>query len=207
MIVYSNRGWVYIKKEKTLLKKRNKAIDISSEKGFNIKLRKISLKYIKSLKDCKLSIYDLTITNLSHEYDVVSWAMHTHNKEIEVYQNKFEIAFCDIAFLIKYPIWFKVKDIIIKKDKNKIEIEYQIKNSFLVYLIVDEWVDFYVYLGEIRVRFSEKDIDWLLYKTMYMEELLDTIINNKKCVIELLKEEIYYEMSIKYKGKDVTSGF
>jgi hypothetical protein len=39
---------------------------------------------------------------------------------------------------MKYPILFKVKDIIIKKDKNKIEIEYEIKDSFLVYLIIDQ---------------------------------------------------------------------
>jgi hypothetical protein len=72
MILYSNKGWVYIKKEKTLLKKRNKAIDISSEKDLSIKLRNISLGYIKSLKDYKLNVYNLSITSLSHEYDIVS---------------------------------------------------------------------------------------------------------------------------------------
>jgi hypothetical protein len=40
-----------------------------------------------------------------------------------------------------------------------------------------------------------------------MEELLNIIINNKKCVIELLDEEIYYELSVVYKDKDITSSF
>ena len=40
-----------------------------------------------------------------------------------------------------------------------------------------------------------------------MEELLNIIINSKKCIFELIDEEIYYEMSIKYKGKDITSTF
>jgi hypothetical protein len=72
MIVYSNKGCIYIKKEKVLLKKRNKAIDISSEKKINIKLKDVSLNYIKSLKDCRFSIYELNITNLSHDYDKIS---------------------------------------------------------------------------------------------------------------------------------------
>jgi hypothetical protein len=40
-----------------------------------------------------------------------------------------------------------------------------------------------------------------------VEELLNMIINNKKCIIELINEEICYEMLIKYKGKDITSKF
>jgi len=207
MIVYSNKGCIYIKKEKVLLKKRNKAIDISSEKKINIKLKDVSLNYIKSLKDCRFSIYELNITNLSHDYDKISWAMTTHNKEIKIYQDKFNIAYCDISFFIKYPILFKVSNIIVKKDKNKIEYNYEIKESFLIYMIIDQWVGFYIYKNKIKITFSEENIDWLMYKTLHMEELLNIIINSKKCIFELIDEEIYYEMSIKYKGKDITSTF
>ena len=207
MILYSNRGWIYIKKEKIFLKRKNKAIDISSEKNLNIKLKDVGLNNVKSLNDSEFNIYHLNITSLSHEYDKISWAMTTHNEKVKIYQNKFKIAYCDVSFFIKYPIIFKVKDIVVKKDKNKIEYNYDVKESFLVYIMIDSWVEFYVYKNKIKITFSEKNIDWMLYKTSRMEELLNIIINNKKCVIELLDEEIYYELSVVYKDKDITSSF
>jgi hypothetical protein len=63
--------------------------------------------------------------------------MTTHNEKLKIYQNKFKIAYCDVSFFIKYPIIFKVKDIVVKKDKNKIEYNYDVKESFLVYIMID----------------------------------------------------------------------
>jgi hypothetical protein len=64
--------------------------------------------------------------------------MRTHNENIKIYKDEFEISFCDISYLIKYPILFKIKNIIVKKDVNNIKINYNIKDAFLVYLMINE---------------------------------------------------------------------
>jgi hypothetical protein len=116
---------------------------VSDDDNIKIKIKDIYLNLIKLKRSSFIEIHELSITDLSHSYDIVSWAMGTHNENIKVYKDEFEISFCEISYLIKYPIWFKIKNIIIKKDINKIKINYDIKDAFLVYLIVNEWIDFY----------------------------------------------------------------
>jgi hypothetical protein len=203
--MYTNRGWIYLKKNKTLLKKKNKFIYVSDDDNIKIKIKDIYLNLIKLKRSSFIEIHELSITDLSHSYDIVSWAMGTHNENIKVYKDEFEISFCEISYLIKYPIWFKIKNIIIEKDINKIKINYDIKDAFLVYLIVNEWIDFYSNKKKIKILFLDKNIDWIIERTLNIENLINIIINNSFCEFELNDEEICYEMLIKYKGKDISS--
>ena len=203
--MYTNRGWIYLKKNKTLLKKKNKFIYVSDDDNIKIKIKDIYLNLIKLKRSSFIEIHELSITDLSHSYDIISWAMGTHNENIKVYKDEFEISFCEISYLIKYPIWFKIKNIIIEKDINKIKINYDIKDAFLVYLIVNEWIDFYSNKKKIKILFLDKNIDWIIERTLNIENLINIIINNSFCEFELNDEEICYEMLIKYKGKDISS--
>lgn len=204
MILYSNKGWIYLKKEKTFLKKKNKSIDVSKSDNIKIKLKNISSDLIKLKRDSSISLYELSITDLSHWYNIVSWAMTTHSEKIQIYKDEFEISFCDISYLIKYPISFKIKNITIKKDVNNIKINYDIKDSFLVYLIINEWVDLYSNKNKIRVSFLDRNVDWIIERTLNIENLINIIITNSCCEFELNDDQIYYEMLIKYKNKDIS---
>lgn len=205
MIVYTDRGWIYLKKNKTLLKKKNKFIDLSDTDNIKIKIKDIYLNLIKLRRSYSVEMHELSITNLSHSYNIVSWAMKTHNENIKIYKDEFEISFCDISYLIKYPIWFKIKNIIVKKDVNNIKISYNIKDAFLVYLMLNEWVDFYSNKKKIKILFLDRDVDWIVERTLNIENLINIIIINSSCELKLNDDEIYYEMLIKYKGKDISS--
>jgi hypothetical protein len=81
--------------------------------------------------------------------------MNVDDNTVELYDGDFEISYSDIGSLDRYPIKYKIKDIEIKQDKYKIEIKYDKKDSFLVYLIIDELM----YYSNNKIKFSDMQID------------------------------------------------
>jgi len=201
----TDKGWIYLRKEKTLLKKKNKFIDVSTDINIKIKIKNVSLDLIKLKRSSFIEMYELCITDLSHQYSVISWAMATHNDKIKIYKDEFDVSFCDISYMMRYPILFKIKNIVIEKNVDSIKINYDIKDAFLVYLILNEWVDFYLDKKKIKISFSNENIDWIAERTLNMENLINRIVNNSSCKLELKDDKIFYEMLIKYKKKDLSS--
>jgi hypothetical protein len=64
--------------------------------------------------------------------------MATHNDKIKIYKDEFDVSFCDISYMMRYPILFKIKNIVVEKNVDSIKINYDIKDAFLVYLILNE---------------------------------------------------------------------
>lgn len=215
MILYSEMGWVYIKENIVILKKDKKKflkylfnmskierIDksyiILKKNRINIWLKDVDISYINNLKNSKIDIKDLTLTKISENYEILSWAMNVDDNTVELYDGDFEISYSDIGSLDRYPIKYKIKDIEIKQDKYKIEIKYDKKDSFLVYLIIDELM----YYSNNKIKFSDMQIDWVHERITNVEKIIDTILKNNYCIIENTDIN-YYEIDIKYKKEDL----
>jgi hypothetical protein len=84
---------------------------------------------------------------------------------------------------------------------------YSVEDSFLVYMIIDEWYKLYEIEENIEIRIGDEIIEWEEIKILKIEYLIGKIIKNEKCEIEIINGEFYYEMSIRYNNIDITSTF
>jgi hypothetical protein len=217
-------GWLYIKEDRILLKKEIKKIIkyifninkiekiekkyiIIKKKNIKITLNNIDIRYIKYLINNKIKSKDLAINKICEDYNVINWAMNIDDDRIDIYDKNFDISYIDLSIFIKYPIKFRVKNIAVEKYTNIIKMYYNVEDSFLVYMIIDEWYKLYEIEGNIEIRLGDEIIEWEEIKILKIEYLIEKIIKNKKCEIEIINGEFYYEMSIKYNNIDITSTF
>ena len=215
MILYSEMGWIYIKENIIILKKDKKKIlkylfninkierinknhIILKKNKIKVWLKDVDISYINNLKNSGVKIEDLAITKISENYKIINWVMNFEDNSVEFYNEDFEITYSDVGSIDRYPIKYKIKDIEIIQDKNKIEIKYTKKNSFLAYIIIDELMNF----DNNKIKFSGIQLDWLNEKITNIEKIIDTILKNNYCIIENININ-YYEIDIKYNKIDI----
>ena len=217
MILYSEMGWIYIKENIIILKKDKKKIlkylfNINKIEKINknhiilkknkvkVWLKDVDISYINNLKNSGVKIEDLAITKISENYKIINWVMNFEDNSVEFYDKDFEITYSDVGSINRYPIKYKIKDIEIVQNKHKIEIKYTKKNSFLIYLIIDDLMNF----DNNKIKFSGVQLNWLNEKITNIEKLIDTILKNNYCIIENINVN-YYEIDIKYDKIDIKS--
>jgi hypothetical protein len=225
MIWYSNVGWIYLSNNKAhimlefknifkyffILKniKKIKKDSIEVDKIKKIKMKTVGINMLeikemyKNNKKIYKLLYEKIIDNNNLDIKVVSWAMNIENEEVKKYKNNFKIVFFDCFFEKNKKIVFFIKDIKIEKEKNKIQIEYQTKDCFLVYMIINEYYELYEYNEKISIKLGNNFIKWGEKKRLEIENIFKNILENKKCCI-ISKSYINYNIGIWYDGEDLT---
>ena len=175
--------------------------------NIKIDLNNIDVRYIQYLISRGIKSKDLAINKICEDLNVINWAMNIDDDRINIYNKNFDIWYTDLSIFINYPIKFRVKNIVIEKHKNIIKMYYSIEDSFLVFIIIDEWYKFYETEENIKIKIGNEIIEWEEIKILKIEYFIKKIIKNEKCEIEITNGEFYYEMGIKYNNIDITSIF
>jgi hypothetical protein len=217
-------GWLYIKEDRILLKKErkkiikyilninkiekiNKKYIVIKKENIKIALNNIDIRYIKFLLNNKIKPKDLAVNKICEDYNVINWAMNIDDDRVDIYDKEFDISYIDLSIIIKYPIKFRIKNIVVEKYNNIIKMYYSVEDSFLLYIIIDEWYKLYEIDRNIEIRIGDEIIEWEEVKILKIEYLIEKIIKNEKCEIEIINDNFYYEMGIRYDNIDITSTF
>ncbi len=224
MIILTELGWVYSKENKNYLKfdpknllkyirffykiKKIEKNRILIKDSINLKIDELNLGYfnkiIRNSTQLKENITKRIILEGSYFYeDIFSWAMNIEDSEVETYRSNFIIKFYDTAMDTNIEMLFYIKDIKLKKKNNKIEISYTKKDSFIVFLILDNYFDCYEYQEKIEIWIDNENIDWKK-KNKELNKLFKNIINSNNCKI-ITQFDICYNIGIWYENVDLTN--
>jgi hypothetical protein len=85
--------------------------------------------------------------------------MNIDDDRIDIYDKEFDICYIDLSIFINYPIKFRVKNIVVEKHKNIIKMYYGIEDSFLVFIIIEQWYKFYEVDENIKIKIGNEIIE------------------------------------------------
>jgi hypothetical protein len=213
MIYETNIGWIYIE-DYIYLKLEFKNIikilkNIDKIEKINIKKKFLVLKNIDNIKIMINYTLLLTINKnnikvkdlLNIEYSAVEWVFAINNNNEKRYKN-IELGTIEVSienWLCKKNK-LKFESIEIKIFKNEIEIKYEKRNLFMVYLYINAIKDTSkIYSEKIKIIINNKEIDWEIENLEQIKKMLE---NSKEC--KILNEQIFsYYIDIMSKNKSL----
>ena len=205
MICKTNIGWVYIensiylkievKNVLKLMKYINKIKKINVYKKFlvlkDMKNIKIIIDYGNELLTKKNDIKLKNLINI--DYEVIEWIFYIHNKK-EKYKN-IELGVINVSIKkwLDRINYFEFDSLKVKWFKNTMEIEYETKNIFLIYLYIDTLKSISEHNSEkIIIIINNKEVQWEIGNIVEIKKLLE---ENNRCKI-INKEDFTYYVDI-----------
>ena len=202
MICKTNIGWVYIensiylkievKNVLKLMKYINKIKKINVYKKFlvlkDMKNIKIIIDYGNELLTKKNDIKLKNLINI--DYEVIEWIFYIHNKK-EKYKN-IELGVINVSIKkwLDRINYFEFDSLKVKWFKNTMEIEYETKNIFLIYLYIDTLKSISEHNSEkIIIIINNKEVQWEIGNIVEIKKLLE---ENNRCKIINKEDFTYY---------------